>query len=86
MTASAQRTAAAREARLRCNCNIAPAQRSDRLRSSRDQSRHGVLNDWYTRAVKSPLRTVYDFIWSEQSYSGQIESKTVTLEKHGDPA
>ena len=61
VTVSAQGTPAAREARLRCNRNMAPPQRSDRP-SYQDQSRHGVPQDWYRQAVKSPLGSVFDLI------------------------
>jgi hypothetical protein len=61
VTASVQRTPASREARLRCNLSIAPPQRSVRV-SSQNQYRQGVPQDWYRRAVKSPLGSVFDFI------------------------
>ena len=61
VTASVQRTPASREARPRCNLSIAPPQRSVRL-SSQNQNRQGVPQDWYRRAVKSPLGYVFDSI------------------------
>jgi len=61
VTVTAQRTPAARGARLICNRSIAPTLPSAKS-SSQDQSGQGGPQDWNRQPVKPLLEPVFDFI------------------------